>query len=656
MIIKKLVLQNFGIYAGSNTFSFEGNKPVVLIGGKNGRGKTTFLEAILLVLYGANSFLFKESQYRTYQQYLRSFINRSAPDGVTSIQIEFLLEEEEMNTYVLERSWNNAHHVNEQLKVMKNGARKEFLEENWLHFFEGILPSSIAKFFFFDGEKIAELAADQSNKELKQSIKALMGLTVLDQMNKDLSRLITASGKSLAGNVQKLKGQQAELNRLEDQKASLKQKGNTLEESRQRFEEKIISLEKKLELRKQDYLRKGGRIAEDRVKYGEELGRLSAQYDQYSSELRDLAAGALPLLMIQKDLTGLLEQVRSEEDQKLQNQIAEEIRKIASSYNRLNPQSSDQEIESFVSFVEQQKSEVPEKPIYDLDRYAVSQIESLNRDVLTAQKEEVVSVRSKQKQLSEQMEETKQYLTSEVDQEEIKAIQGEIKNLESGLEQANKDLLQVLAEKKLFESRFAALDQEIHRCKGKFQENREGSETERRTGDYAQKAVDVVQLYQKRLQKRRIQNLSEVMTECYRKLASKKNFIHRIEMNPDTLNLIYLDSRNNEVDPESLSAGEKQLMVIALLWALAKSSKRRLPVIIDTPLSRLDRQHRRTIVSEYYPVASEQIIILSTDTEITEEYYDMLKPYLDCEYSLEYDENEGCTRIRKGFFEGETVC
>lgn len=656
MIIKKLVLQNFGIYAGSNTFSFEGNKPVVLIGGKNGRGKTTFLEAILLVLYGANSFLFKESQYRTYQQYLRSFINRSAPDGVTSIQIEFLLEEEEMNTYVLERSWNNAHHVNEQLKVMKNGARKEFLEENWLHFFEGILPSSIAKFFFFDGEKIAELAADQSNKELKQSIKALMGLTVLDQMNKDLSRLITASGKSLAGNVQKLKGQQAELNRLEDQKASLKQKGNTLEESRQRFEEKIISLEKKLELRKQDYLRKGGRIAEDRVKYGEELGRLSAQYDQYSSELRDLAAGALPLLMIQKDLTGLLEQVRSEEDQKLQNQIAEEIRKIASSYNRLNPQSSDQEIESFVSFVEQQKSEAPEKPIYDLDRYAVSQIESLNRDVLTAQKEEVVSVRSKQKQLSEQMEETKQYLTSEVDQEEIKALQGEIKNLESGLEQANKDLLQVLAEKKLFESRFAALDQEIHRCKGKFQENREGSETERRTGDYAQKAVDIVQLYQKRLQKRRIQNLSEVMTECYRKLASKKNFIHRIEMNPDTLNLIYLDSRNNEVDPESLSAGEKQLMVIALLWALAKSSKRRLPVIIDTPLSRLDRQHRRTIVSEYYPVASEQIIILSTDTEITEEYYDMLKPYLDCEYSLEYDENEGCTRIRKGFFEGETVC
>lgn len=656
MIIKKLVLQNFGIYAGSNTFSFEGNKPVVLIGGKNGRGKTTFLEAILLVLYGANSFLFKESQYRTYQQYLRSFINRSAPDGVTSIQIEFLLEEEEMNTYVLERSWNNAHHVNEQLKVMKNGARKEFLEENWLHFFEGILPSSIAKFFFFDGEKIGELAADQSNKELKQSIKALMGLTVLDQMNKDLSRLITASGKSLAGNVQKLKGQQAELNRLEDQKASLKQKGNTLEESRQRFEEKIISLEKKLELRKQDYLRKGGRIAEDRVKYGEELGRLSAQYDQYSSELRDLAAGALPLLMIQKDLTGLLEQVRSEEDQKLQNQIAEEIRKIASSYNRLNPQSSDQEIESFVSFVEQQKSEAPEKPIYDLDRYAVSQIESLNRDVLTAQKEEVVSVRSKQKQLSEQMEETKQYLTSEVDQEEIKALQGEIKNLESGLEQANKDLLQVLAEKKLFESRFAALDQEIHRCKGKFQENREGSETERRTGDYAQKAVDVVQLYQKRLQKRRIQNLSEVMTECYRKLASKKNFIHRIEMNPDTLNLIYLDSRNNEVDPESLSAGEKQLMVIALLWALAKSSKRRLPVIIDTPLSRLDRQHRRTIVSEYYPVASEQIIILSTDTEITEEYYNMLKPYLDCEYSLEYDENEGCTRIRKGFFEGETVC
>lgn len=71
-------------------------------------------------------------------------------------------------------------------------------------------------------------------------------------------------------------------------------------------------------------------------------------------------------------------------------------------------------------------------------------------------------------------------------------------------------------------------------------------------------------------------------------LANKKNLIERIVMDPSTLDIIYLDSKNNEVSKASLSAGEKQLMVIAILWALAICSKKKLPVIIDTPLSRLD--------------------------------------------------------------------
>ena len=56
MVIKRLTLYNFGVYASYNTFIFDNDKTVTLIGGRNGRGKTTFLEAILLALYGSNSF------------------------------------------------------------------------------------------------------------------------------------------------------------------------------------------------------------------------------------------------------------------------------------------------------------------------------------------------------------------------------------------------------------------------------------------------------------------------------------------------------------------------------------------------------------------------------------------------------------------------
>ena len=85
MVIKKLHMHNFGVYAGDNEFVFNSHKPVVLIGGMNGRGKTTFLEAVLLALYGSNSFAYTESGRKSYSQYLRSFINRNADDNICKV-------------------------------------------------------------------------------------------------------------------------------------------------------------------------------------------------------------------------------------------------------------------------------------------------------------------------------------------------------------------------------------------------------------------------------------------------------------------------------------------------------------------------------------------------------------------------------------------
>ena len=100
----------------------------------------------------------------------------------------------------------------------------------------------------------------------------------------------------------------------------------------------------------------------------------------------------------------------------------------------------------------------------------------------------------------------------------------------------------------------------------------------------------------------------------------------------------------------SLSAGEKQLMVISLLWALAICSKKKLPVIIDTPLSRLDSAHRVSLIQTYFPQASEQTIILSTDSEIDHTYYNMMKESVGDEFTLSYSEETKSTSIEKGYF------
>ena len=122
-------------------------------------------------------------------------------------------------------------------------------------------------------------------------------------------------------------------------------------------------------------------------------------------------------------------------------------------------------------------------------------------------------------------------------------------------------------------------------------------------------------------------------------------------MDPETLDLQYLNEKKELVEKSSLSAGEKQLMVIAILWALAICSKKKLPVIIDTPLSRLDSMHRESIVSTYYPNASEQTIILSTDTEIDDYYYQLVRDYVGDKFTLNYNEDTKSTSIMKGYFQ-----
>ena len=178
-------------------------------------------------------------------------------------------------------------------------------------------------------------------------------------------------------------------------------------------------------------------------------------------------------------------------------------------------------------------------------------------------------------------------------------------------------------------------------------ENKDSDEREIR---YAKIADSIVVEYRKRLQKQKADMLAITMTKCYKQLANKKNHIQRIIIDSDTLDMHYMDENNVEIEKKGLSAGEKQLMVISLLWALAICSKKKLPVIIDTPLSRLDSAHRSALITRYFPNASDQTIILSTDSEIDERYYRMMKDSVGDTYTLMFNDNEKRTEIQTGYF------
>ena len=155
--------------------------------------------------------------------------------------------------------------------------------------------------------------------------------------------------------------------------------------------------------------------------------------------------------------------------------------------------------------------------------------------------------------------------------------------------------------------------------------------------------------------KRHVARIEHLVLESYQHLLRKSSLVTRLSIHPESFSLT-LFGRSGEVLPaESLSAGERQLLGIALLWGLAKASGRSLPTAIDTPLGRLDTDHRRHFVEHYVPFASHQTLLFSTNEEIVGDYLERLSPSIGRCYFLDHDDQRGCTNVTAGYFEGECI-
>ena len=107
---------------------------------------------------------------------------------------------------------------------------------------------------------------------------------------------------------------------------------------------------------------------------------------------------------------------------------------------------------------------------------------------------------------------------------------------------------------------------------------------------------------------------------------------------------------NRKIELTRLSKGERQIFVLALYQAIIQVSNKDIPFIIDTPYARIDTQHREEISRKFFPNISKQVIILSTDEEITKDYYPIIKPYIAKEYLLSNNQSENRTTVSKGYF------
>lgn len=646
MIITKLTFHNFGVYAGNNVFEFESSKPVVLIGGMNGRGKTTFLEGVLLALYGANSFAYSESKYSSYGQYLKAFVNTADGSLETYVELEFKLENETDERYLIRRSWpGNGQRTRETIQVKKDGQDNTFLTDNWAMFIENILPSGLSSFFFFDGEKIAELAVENTNAQMKESIKTLLGISVLDLLDNDISRIVNRVGKRSNDQVHT-----KELKILRERKNQTEVALQIIDDRIAETSAQIEEARKKLEKAKVDYTSKGGDIVVQRQDLFTERTALVAKVEQGKETLIGVAASELPLLLVKDLLEDISIQAAKEHETKLLGYTVDKIHSMFETYSGGGDSNS---VRDFISYVENKAAEESTEIVFDISDQSFYQLTSLlGNGLMNAQGNMLQNMATCQKGIAK-IDEIDSYLSVDIDEKVLSKIYKKIKTLEQ-------EIIEHEASLEIAQKQRTGLNGDVMRATSEYNRfvenmlsNLESDDDNGRILKYAHHATQALAEYKIRLQKKKIGTLAETMTKCYKQLANKKNLISRIDMDAVTLDFVYLNADNQIVPKESLSAGEKQLMVISLLWALAICSKKKLPVIIDTPLSRMDSVHRVALIKTYFPNASDQTIILSTDSEIDKHYYEIMKDTVGDEFTLVYDDELKCSKIKKGYFLGD---
>ena len=648
MIIKKLTLYNYGVYAGLNTFEFASDKPIVLIGGMNGRGKTTFLSAILLALYGKNSFAFKESKETSYNKYLRSFVNKGNIDQNTYIELEFEIREQAWDRYIVRREWNARQKVTkEKITVRKNGVINELLSNNWAMFVEGIIPNALSGFYFFDGEKIAEMAVDENNQQLKDSIRAMLGVTSLDVLKNDLNRNISSATKKKSGN-----NNLSELEELRNTRDQAVKQLASIDESINAVFEKIENTKTTIDSLYHQYEVKGGDALDQRKQLIEKKSSIQAELLSIDDSLSTIAASELPLALV-SDLVGIIKlQAEDEHNEYIMQQAIEQIREMLNDFSSEYTEFADGGIQ-FFEYINKQVNGYTNDSIYELSDQALFQVNELVEGKLENSKNSVKTILRQRNELRDKLNEINSYLQVDINENDLQRLRNKIQKNDEKRVALEVKLAKLQNDRSKINAIVISTTADYNKRVEAFLQETELQDDTDRFIRYSSLAIKILDLYSVELQKRKTDELAKTITECYKQLANKQNMISSIIMNSNTLDLIYLDADNKAVDKDSLSAGEKQLMVISILWALAICSKKSLPVIIDTPLSRMDSQHRKNLTSIYFPQASEQTIILSTDSEIDEHYYNIMKENIGDEFTLQYSESEKSTQITKGYFLGE---
>lgn len=651
MMIHSLTLENFGLYAGRQTINVSTSggmgkpRPVVLIGGRNGSGKTSFLEAVRIALYGKLALGDRASQV-AYEAHLRSRIHAGSGAVASSagVELEFDFAEDGMvHRYKVIRLWTaKGERVQEELSVFKNGeALTDAPREEWAHFLEDLLPVGISQLFFFDGEKITEMADDaREGQQLSAAIRTLLGIELIGRLRTDLGIYLAKMQRADSSQSGELDAILAEIERLRGE----------LSEHNDRRADLMTSLDshrRAVQRAQQRFTASGGDVA---LNHGRLIGERQVLVNEKNAlliQFREGSARMWPWLVAPKLLAQLTESTRAGEG----HEHAEAGQKLLAAFDRWHKRSTTTVQRRWTGRHREELETLVAKSLGVADgKSALRPLKGVPNaaDLLAqarASSAPAASFAERLRDIDERITGIDGSLTR-VDETTSNHLLEELRNAEATLSVSQGRLEQMDEAIKALHFKMANAQRDRERFLARQADDTKGM----RQAALAQQVAGSLAQYESALLMQKTRALEVAFIDCFNRLARKSDLVRSVRIHDQTFETMLIDEKGAEVARSALSAGEKQIFAIAMLWALAKTSGRSLPVIIDTPLARLDTEHRSAIIERYFTEVSHQVIVLSTDTEIDGEAAQDLQQHVAASIRLEYLPDERRTQVSNGYF------
>jgi len=634
------------------------------------RGKTSIHEAINYALYEDDDL----PDITTRPTYLRAVSdrpNRRALDEGASdfaVALEIVASDGSADrSFRIERCWevdvSTRRAKESKLTITEAGRRIDWIDEHspvaLQDFVRSILPPRISPFFFFDGERIQQFAEDsEQEREMIDAVEDILHINVYKRLRDDLKKHVV---DHLEATIKKPESDdfhqlQEDAERIDsdlvhkrDRLADLQREIEELQTRRKRAEAELLRIAS-------PHASKRDELLLDRDRIDRELEQEKEAVRRGFEALPLLLAGDLRLQLTQTlqeeartlsspdQLEGLRSKLATIENQVFdepapppppEHALSQSTREV---YRKLYWGAANRifELDSAVS------AQIRLHDIGDAERHRIIERLFAVEHRVTALRESL----DQRERLTNELRDIETKLQSTSDDPHVGKLIEEKQHIDEQLGKRDSEINAIRAEIQRLEADAAERQRQI----AKRQREREATSEAKRVIRLAQESRYVLDAFIRKLAPEKLRILRDRFEEMYRRLAKDEDPVRAIDIDPATWQIILKDDQGRPLERRVFSAGMKEMYALSLLWALSRASGRELPIVIDTPVARLDTTNRRALFEKYLPSAGHQVVVLSTDTEVDKDWAKRLEPHVSRQYRLDYDSSTESTVIRPGYF------